>query len=84
MAFLHRFASRPVGVYSTERSWLLVTGFGPWNPPGVSANWVGVDRERTAKTAAQDCGIGFSGMPVRLVQFYRHGRVGIWDANWTC
>ena len=39
---------------------------------------------RTVKTAAQDCGSGFSGMPVTLVQFYRHGRIGTWDANWAC
>ena len=72
-AFLRRFASTPVGVYSTERSWWLVTGFGQWNPPGVTANWLGVDRDRTVRTAARDCGTGFSGMPVTLVQFYRHG-----------
>jgi hypothetical protein len=83
-AFLRRFASTPVGVYSTQRSWLLVTGFGLWNPPGVTANWLGVDRARTIRTAARDCGTGFSGMPVTLVQFYRHGRVGTWDANWAC
>jgi len=83
-AFLRRFAAAPVGVYSTERSWSLVTGFGGWNPPGVTANWVGVARGRTARTAALECGPGFSGMPVTLVQFYRHGRAGVYDANRAC
>jgi hypothetical protein len=83
-AFLRRFADAPVGVYSTERSWWLVTGFGQWNPPGVTANWVGVARGRTAETAAQECGPGFSGMPVTLVQFYRRGPSGTFDANRVC
>jgi hypothetical protein len=84
VAFLRRFASAPVGVYSIQRSWWLITGFGGWNPPGATANWLGVDRNRTARTAAGDCGTGFSGMPVTLVQFYRHGHIGTWDANWAC
>lgn len=83
-AFLRQFADAPVGVYSTDRAWWIVTGFGQWNPPGVTANWVGVAHGRTARTAAQECGPGFSGMPVTLVQFYRHGPSGVFDANRVC
>ena len=83
-AFLLRYAAAPVGVYSTDRAWWQVTGFGQWNPPGVTANWVGVLHGRTARTATQECGPGFSGMPVTLVQFYRRGPEGVFDANRVC
>ena len=82
--FLRTYADRPVGIYSSDRSWLLVTGFGPWNPSGATADWIGVALGRTRASAAQECGVGFSGMPVTLVQFYRHGPAGIYDANYAC
>ena len=82
--FLRSYGGRPVGIYSSERSWLLVTGFGVWNPPGATANWLGVALGRTAEEAAQACGTGFSGAPVALVQFYRHGPGGVYDANYAC
>jgi len=82
--FLRAYADRPVGIYSSDRSWLLVTGFGLWNPAGATANWIGVAVGRTSASASQDCGVGFSGMPVTLVQFYKHSSGGLYDANYAC
>jgi len=82
--FLRRYAGRPVGIYSSDRSWLLVTGFGPWNPSGATADWVGVALGRTRASAPGECGAGFSGMPVALVQFYRRFDGALSDANYAC
>jgi hypothetical protein len=82
--FLRQYADRPVGIYSSDRSWLLVTGFGPWNPSGATANWVGVSLGRTRASAPHACGVGFSGMPVTLVQFYRRTAGTVFDANYAC
>jgi len=82
--FLREYAARPVGIYSSDRSWLLVTGFGPWNPSGATADWVGVALGRTGASAPDECGAGFSGMPVTLVQFYRRFDGALSDANYAC
>lgn len=52
---------RPVGVYSSARDWLTITG--GWAPGGVDADWVAGTTPQTACAAT-----GFTGDAVWLVQ----------------
>jgi hypothetical protein len=84
-ATLRRLAGRPVGVYSSARSWWLITGPERWNPPSATADWLAVSAHRTRATAPRACGRSFSGMPVALVQFYAPlPSGGVFDSNYVC
>lgn len=84
-ATLKRLAGGPVGVYSSARSWWLITGPERWNPPSATADWLAVSAHRTRATARAACGRSFSGMPAALVQFYGAlPSVGMFDADYAC
>ncbi len=69
---------RPVGVYSTFKDWLFVTG--AWGPPAVVANWVAGLSPTAACTAP-----GFSGAPVWLAQERATWSDGSGlDSDWSC
>jgi hypothetical protein len=84
VAFLLRHTDRPVGVYSVPTHWRMITGPSAWFPLGVTADWLGAARGRTRRSAPRACGIGFSGAPIAMVQYYASGPSGVYDADYAC
>jgi len=67
----------PVGIYSTPYQWRTIVG--SLRITGAAADWVATGRTSIDGVRAA-CGAGFSGAPVRLVQYLRDG----FDANYGC
>ena len=74
---LLRRSLAPVGIYSTPYQWRTIVG--SLQITGAAADWVATGHT-TIDGVRAACGAGFSGAPVRLVQYLRDG----FDANYGC
>jgi hypothetical protein len=82
---LGRATGRRVGLYSYDRAWTRITGETGWSPLGTAGNWVAPTVHVTGATAASRCmEMGFSGLPVALVQFLSSDSEGAYDADHAC
>jgi hypothetical protein len=74
---LLRRTTAPVGVYSTGYQWRKIVG--SLRVSGVNADWMATGRTSLDGVPAA-CKVGFSGAPVRFVQYLRGG----FDTDYVC
>ena len=74
LVYLKQQTSKAVGVYSTSYQWGVITGGAHVGAPVWAAG------ASSAASAPSSCGTGFTGRPVRLVQFPD----GSYDGDYRC
>jgi hypothetical protein len=72
--YLRRHTSKAVGVYSTSYQWGVITGGVHTNAPVWAAG------ASSAASAPASCGTGFTGKPVKVVQY----PAGAYDGDYRC
>jgi hypothetical protein len=74
LTYLKQHTSRAVGIYSTSYQWGVITGGVRLGAPVWAAG------ASSASSAPSSCGTGFTGRPVRVVQY----PAGAYDGDYKC